>query len=54
MFSTNPSIFELDYKALSDRCSIYKWELLEIALHPSRMEKYIDMGIKMGEFDNYI
>jgi hypothetical protein len=44
----------LDYKALEERCSIYKWELLEIALHPSRIEKYIEMGIEMGELSNYI
>ena len=52
--SSNPSIFELDYNALKERCSIYKWELLEVALHPSRIEKYIEMGITMGELGNYI
>jgi len=54
VLSGNPSIFELDYNALKERCSIYKWELLEIALHPSRIEKYVEMGIEMGELDNYI
>lgn len=52
--SANPSIFELDYNAIKERCSIYKWELLEMALHPSRIEKYIDIGIEMGELCNYI
>jgi hypothetical protein len=52
--SENPSIFELDYNAIKERCSIYKWELFEIALHPSRIEKYIEMGIDMGELSNYI
>ena len=52
--SENPSIFELDYNALEERCSIYKWELMEIALHPSRIERYIEMGIEMGELGNYI
>jgi hypothetical protein len=52
--SSNPSIFELDYNALKERCSIYKWELLEVVLHPSRIEKYIEMGIEMGELGNYI
>jgi hypothetical protein len=54
LLSGNPSIFELDYNALKERCSIYKWELLEIALHPSRIEMYLDMGIKMSDLTNYI
>jgi hypothetical protein len=54
MFSKNTSIFELDYNALKERCSIYKWELLSIALHPSRIEKYLEMGIKWSELDNYL
>jgi hypothetical protein len=52
--SQNPSIFELDYNAIKERCSVYKWELLEVAFHPSRIEKYIEMGINMGELGNYI
>jgi hypothetical protein len=52
--SQNPSIFELDYNAIKERCSVYKWELLEVAFHPSRIEKYIATGIEMGELSNYI
>jgi hypothetical protein len=54
MLSQNPSIFELDYKALMVRCSVYKEELLMKALHPSRIEKYLEMGVEMEELDNYI
>ena len=50
--SKNPSIFELDYNALKERCSIYKWELLSVALHPSRIARYLEMGIEWGELDN--
>jgi len=46
--------YQLDYNALEEQCSIYKWELLEIALHPSRIMRYLEMGIGMGELDNYI
>jgi len=28
--------------------------LKELALHPSRIEKYIQQGIKLGTLDNYI
>ena len=52
--STNPSIFELDYKALKERCSVYKEELMRMALHPSRIEKYMEMGLSIEDLDNYI
>ena len=52
--SLKHTIFELDYDAIRDRCSVYKEELFEIALHPSRIKKYLDQGIQIGELDNYI
>jgi len=52
--SINHSIFELDYCALQKRCEIYKDELMQIALHPSRIEQYLEQGISIGELDNYI
>jgi len=52
--SENESIFELDYASLKERCSIYKEELIQIALHPSRISKYLEEGIEMGKLDNYI
>jgi hypothetical protein len=51
---TNPAIFELDYEALKERCDIYKEELIQKAFHPSRIQKYLDMGISIDELDNYI
>jgi hypothetical protein len=50
----NPSIFELDYDALKKRCEIYKEELIQKALHPSRIKKYLDQGIDFEDLDNYI
>jgi len=52
--SENPSIFELDYDALKERCAIYKQELLKNALHPSRIQKYLEDGITIGDLDDYI
>ena len=52
--SLNPSIFELDYEALKDRCLIYKEELIQKAMHPSRIQKYLDSGISIDELDNCI
>jgi hypothetical protein len=35
-FSSNPSIFELDYEFFFDRMNIIRKELLEKTWHPSR------------------
>ena len=52
--SKNPSIFELDYKGMKERCSIYKEELICKAFHPSRIAKYLNMGLEMEDLDNYL
>ena len=52
--SRNPSIFELDYKGLKERCSVYKEELICKAFHPSRISRYLDMGIEIEDLDDYI
>ena len=54
VLAMNHPFCEIDYDAIRERCSIYKEELFEIALHPSRIEKYIEQGIPIGELDNYI
>ena len=52
--SHNPSIFILDYDALKERCAIYKEELIQKALHPSRIQKILDLGLELEDLDNYI
>ena len=52
--SSNPSIFELDYSALKEHCAIYKEELIKIALHPSRIQKILDLGLEIEDLDDYI
>ena len=52
--SENPSIFELNYDYLKERCNLYKEELIKKALHPSRIQKYLDMGFSIDELDNII
>jgi hypothetical protein len=39
---------------LKQRCSVYKEELMQTAMHPSRIMKYLDQGIDFEELDNYI
>jgi hypothetical protein len=50
--SVDMPIFELDYDAIKKRCNIYKEELMQITLHPSRIIKLLDMGISIEELDN--
>jgi hypothetical protein len=50
----NAPIFEIDYDAIEKRCAIYKEELMQVALHPSRIESYLQQGISIEELDNYI
>ena len=47
-------IFELDYNALKKRCSTYKEELIQTALHPFRIQKYLEQGIEIDDMDNII
>jgi hypothetical protein len=54
VLSSNPSIFGYDYEALKERCHIYKEELIQITMHPSRIQKYLDMGISIDDLDNCI
>jgi uncharacterized membrane protein YkvA (DUF1232 family) len=53
-FSIHSPIFEYDYLTIEKRCNIYKEELMQIALHPSRIEGYLRLGIKVEELDNFI
>jgi hypothetical protein len=51
--SRNPAIFELDKQGLKERCDIYREELIEKAMHPSRIQKLLDMGIDVDDLDLY-
>ena len=43
--SKNPSIFEYDYTAMTDRCDIYKEELIANRFHPKNFHKFKEWGI---------
>ena len=55
---SNPSIIDFEYQyeyvTIKERCLIYKEELIQKAFHPSRIQKYLDMGISIDELDNYL
>jgi hypothetical protein len=52
--SKNIVVFQLDYNALKEKSILYKKELIQVALHPSRIQKYLDQLIDREELDNYI
>ena len=52
--SINPAIFELDYGGLKKRCEIYKEELIQKALHPLRIIKYLESGFSIEDLENHI
>jgi hypothetical protein len=51
--SMNPAIFEEDYQGLKERCDIYRKELMEKAMHPSRMIALFDQGIDLEDLEDY-
>ena len=53
-YSDKQLIVLLDYDTMREKCSIFKKELIQKAMHPSRIQKYLDQGISFEELDNYI
>ena len=39
---------------MSNNCNIYKKELIEKALHPLRIQRYLDQGISWEELDDIL
>jgi len=48
------SMMDYDYEALTKRCNIYKEQLIQKTMDPSRIQKYLDMGISIDELDNHL
>ena len=42
--STNPSIFEYDYESMTERCNIYKEELIANRFHPKNFRRFKEWG----------
>ena len=51
--SKNPAIFELDYLGLKERCDIYRKELIEKTMHPSRMIALLEKGFDLEDLEDY-
>jgi hypothetical protein len=47
-------IYEIDYKYLEERCNVYKEELIQRSMHPSRIEKYGEAGYELEEILDFI
>ena len=42
-FSSNPSIFEIDYQTLQQRIEPFKEELIQKCFHPERLVRYLEV-----------
>ncbi len=51
-FADSPCIFELDLDALKERCAIFKEELIQRAMHPSRIQRLLDMGYEIEDLED--
>jgi hypothetical protein len=49
MLSMNPAIFTLNYDYFKERCDIYREELIQRAMHPRKIERYLDAGYDLEE-----
>jgi hypothetical protein len=52
--SYNSEIFDYSYEYLQERCNIYKEELIQRAMSPKKLQRYIDEGYDMEEFLEFI
>jgi hypothetical protein len=53
-FSFNSEIFDYSYEYLEERCNIYKEELIQKAMSPKKLQRYIDDGYDMEEFLEFL
>jgi benzoyl-CoA reductase/2-hydroxyglutaryl-CoA dehydratase subunit BcrC/BadD/HgdB len=52
--SYNSEIFDYSYEYLEERCNVFKEELIQKAMNPKKLQRYIDEGYDMEEFLEFI
>ena len=52
--SYNSEIFDYSYEYLEERCNIYKEELIQKAMSPKKLQRYIEQGYDMEEFLEFL
>jgi hypothetical protein len=50
--SDHPDIFELSYTWLKTRCDIYREDLMKVAMHPSKIQRLLDMGYEIEDLED--
>ena len=50
--SDHPCIFELDYAGLRKRCGIFKEDLIKVCMHPSKIQRLLDMGYEIEDLED--
>ena len=52
--SFNSEIFDYSYEYLEERCNIYKEELIQKAMSPKKLQRYIDDGYNVEEILEFL
>ena len=52
--SFNSEIFDYSYEYLEKRCNVFKEELIQKAMNPKKLQRYIDEGYDMEEFLEFL
>ena len=50
--SDHPVIFELSYTWLKTRCDIYREDLMKVCMHPSKIQRLLDMGYEIEDLED--
>jgi hypothetical protein len=53
-FSYNSEIFDYSYEYLEKRCNVFKEELIQKAMNPKKLQRYVDEGYDMEEFLEFL
>ena len=54
IYYNNSEIFDYSYEYLEERCNIYKEELIQKAMSPKKLQRYIDDGYNVEEFLEFL
>jgi hypothetical protein len=50
--SVHPAIFDFSYSWLKTRCDVIREELMKVAMHPSKIQRLLDMGYEIEDLED--
>lgn len=49
--SEHPCIFTFDYEAMRKRCAVFSEDLVKVTMHPSKIQRLLDMGYEIEDLE---